>query len=89
MRLGAALGKNPEDVTLSRAFSFRQRREKLDHISKSQPVYERVPGATYWRLSLRDANAYYIPVGNEFSGAHVFAACFCALLHQPGGCNCR
>jgi hypothetical protein len=75
VRLGAALGKKPEDITLSRACSFRQRREKLDHIIKSKPVYERVPGDTYWQLSLRNANAYYIPVGNDFSGAQYFTPC--------------
>jgi hypothetical protein len=53
----AAQGKKPEDVTLSRAFQFRKRREKLDHINSSKPVFDRVPGPAYWQMSLRGANA--------------------------------
>lgn len=69
VQLGARSGKQPEDVTLTRAFAFRRKREKLDHIFKSKPVFERVTGPTFWQISLRNAYARYVPVGHEFSGA--------------------
>jgi hypothetical protein len=84
VRLGAALGKKPEEVTLTRAFEFRQRREKLDHIDKSKAVHERVPPDTYWQLTLRDAYARYIPIGNEFSGA-LRCPCRKGGLQSTGG----
>lgn len=69
VQLGARSGKQPEDVTLTRAFQFRRKREKLDHIFKSKPVFERVTGPTFWQISLRNAFSRYVPVGHEFSGA--------------------
>ena len=68
VRLAATHGKEPSDVTLSRAFDFRQRREKLDLIGKSKPVHARVTSATFWQLTLRNAYTRWIPIGNEFSG---------------------
>lgn len=57
VHLAARLGKQPDDVALSRAFKFRKRREKLDHLHKSKPVHERLPGHLYWQISLRDCHS--------------------------------
>lgn len=57
VHLASRLGKQPEDVALSRAFKFRKRREKLDHLHKSKPVYERLPGHLYWQVSLRECHS--------------------------------
>lgn len=60
VHLASRLGKQPEDVALSRAFKFRKRREKLDHLHKSKPVYERLPGHLYWQVSLRNCHSRFV-----------------------------
>lgn len=59
VHLASRLGKQPDDVALSRAFKFRKRREKLDHLHKSKPVHERLPGHLYWQVSLRECHSRY------------------------------
>jgi hypothetical protein len=81
VRLGAQFGKKPQDVTLARVFEFRQRQEKVNHIEKSRPAFERVTGATYWQISLRNAYSRYIPLGNEFSGAWISEVRLCVVWH--------
>ena len=53
--LAAKYGKQPADTALARAFNFRKRREKLDHIHKSKPVHERIGSDVFWQISLREA----------------------------------
>jgi hypothetical protein len=57
VQLAAKYGKQPEDVALSRGFKFRKRREKLDHLHKSKPIHERLPGHLFWQVCLRNAYA--------------------------------
>eukprot|EP00892_Ulva_mutabilis_P008865 jgi/Ulvmu1/6350/UM029_0058.1 len=71
VNLAAQYGKQPAETTLARAFSFRKRREKLDHIHKSKPVYERVSSDVFWQISLREAYSRYLQIGHEFSGLYV------------------
>lgn len=97
VRLGVQFSKKPEDVTLTRAFQFRQRREKVDHIDKSKPVFERVTGSTYWMISLRNSYSQYVPLGNEFTGTQQrcaairsascigYSVCFDCLDHDCAG----
>lgn len=85
--MGAALGKDPKDVALARATEFRKRREKLDHILKSKPVHDRVPGSIFWQLTLRDAYTHFIPLGNEFSGVIADMLDF-RVMYKSRRCRC-
>lgn len=68
------LGKQPSDLTLTRTFKYRQRREQLDHIWKSVPISERIHGPALWKITLRNAYSQFVPIGNTFSGLFVECA---------------
>ena len=65
--LAKKLKKHPDDLVLSRAEEFREKREEYDLIDNATPLHMK-HGSEYWMMSLRGVGTRYVPVGNIFSG---------------------
>jgi 3-phosphoglycerate kinase len=65
--MSRALKKHPDDLVLSRAEEYREKREEYDLIDNATPFHLK-HGSEYWMMSLRGVGTRYVPVGNIFSG---------------------
>ena len=65
--LAKKLKKHPDDLVLSRAEEFREKREEYDLIDNATPFHLK-HGSEYWMMSLRGMGTRFVPVGNIFSG---------------------
>ena len=67
LSLAKRIGKHPDDLVLSRAEEYREKREEYDLLEKATPFHQK-HGSEYWQMSLRGLGTRYVPVGNIFSG---------------------
>lgn len=66
-RTAKKLGKDENQLVMSRAAAYREQVEMYDALQKARPVAEKV-GNDVWLVSLRDDGTRFVPVGNIFSG---------------------
>ena len=65
--MAKSLGKHPDDLVVSRAMEYREKREEYDMLEGATPA-DLKHGSEYWMMSLRGMGTRYVPVGNIFSG---------------------
>jgi hypothetical protein len=66
-RIANRLGKDPDQLVMSRSENFREHIEEYDMIQKATPLHQK-HGDKYWLMSLRGEGTRFVPVGNMFSG---------------------
>ena len=64
------LGKDLDELVITRGAAFREMREQYELLDKVLPANIKF-GDKFWEMSLRGGGCTYVPVGNKLSGLYI------------------